>query len=66
MRILVEFTDPFTDEKHEFKMDGPDINDLELLRKIVLESIRTLLDEELSEDLDIDLKISEIASGTVH
>jgi hypothetical protein len=63
MRILVEFVDPVTDEEHELMMDGPDMPTDEL-REIVLEALETAFGTRLPKD--INLQISEIASGTIH
>ena len=63
MRILVEFVDPTTNEEHELMMDSPEIPTDEL-REIVLEALETAFGTRLPKD--INLQISEIASGTVH
>jgi hypothetical protein len=63
MKILVEFVDPVTDEEHEITMEGPDMDTAEL-REVVLEALETAFGTRLPKD--IQLQISEVASGTIH
>jgi hypothetical protein len=63
MRIRVEFTDPVTGEEHELTMEGPDM-DPDDLRDLVMDALQSYFDSSLPGD--IDLKISEIAHGTIH
>jgi len=63
MRIRVEFVDPVTNEEHEILMDGPEMN-TEDLRDVVLEALEDAFGTRLPKD--INLEISEIASGTIH
>lgn len=63
MRIRVEFVDPVTNEEHEILMDGPEMN-TEDLREIVLDALEDAFGTRLPKD--INLAISEIASGTIH
>ena len=63
MRIRVEFVDPVTDEEHEILMDGPEM-DTDELREVVLEALENAFGTSLPKD--INLEISEIASGTIH
>jgi hypothetical protein len=63
MRIRVEFIDPVTSEEHELTMEGPELETDEL-REIVLEALESYFGATLPSDLD--LKINEVASGTIH
>ena len=63
MRIRVEFVDPVTSEEHELTMEGPEM-DTDELHEIVLEALESYFGATLPND--IDLKISEVASGTIH
>jgi hypothetical protein len=63
MKIKVEFVDPVTDEEHEILMEGPEM-DTDELRSVVLEALETAFGTRLPKD--INLSISEIASGTIH
>ena len=63
MRIKVEFIDPDTDEVNEIIMDGPDM-DPEALRAIVLETIKYVPELDFAQGLD--LRITEIPTGTIH
>ena len=63
MRIRVEFADPVTGEEHELTMEGPEM-DTDELRDIVVDALESYFGESLPKDLDI--KINEVASGTIH
>jgi hypothetical protein len=63
MRILVEFTNPDTGEQQEIKMDGPEMSTDEL-HDFVLVALGSIYGEKFTENFE--LKISEIASGTIH
>jgi hypothetical protein len=63
MRIRVEFKDPVTEEDHELTMEGPEM-DPDELREIVLDALESYFGATLPND--IDLKIREVASGTIH
>jgi hypothetical protein len=63
MKIKVEFTHPYTGHLEELIMEGPEM-DPDELKEMVLEAIEQEEGEELPEGFDI--KITEIASGTIH
>ena len=63
MRIRVEFTHPVTGKKEEIIMDGPEM-DPDELKEIVLEVLTQSELEDIPENFD--LKITEIAVGTIH
>ena len=63
MRVLVEFTNPDTGEDQEVKMEGPDMPTDEL-EEFVMAALTSVYGEAFGENFN--LKISEIASGTIH
>jgi hypothetical protein len=63
MRIRVEFKEPVSGDKMSMEMEGPDM-DAEELRLTVLDALENALDMELPDDFN--LKITEIAYGTIH
>lgn len=63
MRILVEFTDASNGDVTEFEMEGPDM-DTGDLRELVLAMVQEASGKDFPEDFD--LKITEIAHGTIH
>jgi hypothetical protein len=63
MRIRVELKDPNTGKKVSLEMDGPEM-DPDELRLTVLDALEAEFDQDLPDDFD--LKITEIAHGTIH
>ena len=63
MKILIEFVYPESGSQEQMVFEGPEM-DIEDLTEIIKQSLPILIGEEYTED--IDLKISEIASGTIH
>jgi len=64
MKIKVEFIDPNTGEEHEIIMEGPEM-DPDELKEIVLEAISSMSDMNAIPE-ELDLKITELVSGTIH
>jgi hypothetical protein len=63
MRIRVELKDPNTGKEVSLEMDGPEM-DPDELRLTVLDALEAEFDQDLPDDFD--LKITEIAHGTIH
>jgi hypothetical protein len=63
MRIRVELKDPNTGKEQALEMDGPEM-DPEELRLTVLDALEHEFDQDFPDDFD--LKITEIAHGTIH
>jgi len=62
MRIKVEFEEPSTGDQREIILEGPDMHP-EDLREIILDALE---DSGMELPEEFDIKITEVAQGTIH